>query len=254
MSIAEDMKKLTEDIVTSYDMRVKSIGTLVKDTHQMLKGFNSEHAEMAEKLSSDLAAFIAGLVKDTHQMLKGFDSEHKEMSAKLSADLKKFVGGLVKETAVLVKKFQAEHKKMAEELEADLAKSETDRLKGETDRIKVYKGMMGDIRKGVRSIETYVAKKLKEFTDDHADMSAELKKELARYVGNIVRDTRKLLSGYADERENMAANWQALTAAMGKKRGGKPIRIEAGEKVRTVAAAVKKPRKKARKAKSKKKK
>jgi len=226
MSIADDMKKLTEDIVASYDVRVKAIGALVKDTHQMLKGFNLEHKEMAEKLSSDLA---------------------------------KFVGGLVKETAALVKKFQAEHKEMAEELGNSLAKGETDRLNGDKERLKAFKGMMSDIRKGVKDIETYVANKLKEFTDAHADMSAELKKELARYVANIVSGTGKLLSGYADERENMAANWQDMVATLAKKRGsstslttsGRPVKIQAGEAVKTVAEAVKKSGKKAKKGKSK---
>ena len=226
----------------------------------MLKGFNLEHKEMAEKLSSDLAAFIAGLVKNTRQMLKGFNSEHKEMSEKLRSDLAKFVGGLVKETAALVKKFQAEHKEMAEELGNSLAKGETDRLNGDKERLKAFKGMMSDIRKGVKDIETYVANKLKEFTDAHADMSAELKKELARYVANIVSGTGKLLSGYADERENMAANWQDMVATLAKKRGGKPlgtrgkpVRVEAGEEVKTVAEAVKKSGKKAKKGKSKRK-
>ncbi len=204
MSIAEDMKKLAEDIVASYDVRVEAIGALVKDTHQMLKGFNSKH---------------------------------KEMSAKLSADLAKFVNGLVKETAALVKKFQAEHKEMAEELGNSLAT-------GETERLKVFKGMMSDIRKGIKdNIDTYVANKLKEFTDAHADMSAELKKELAGYVANIVSGTGKLLSGYADEREKMAANWQDLVATMEKKRGGGPVKIQAGEAVKTVAEAVKKGKK-----------
>jgi len=232
MSIADDMKKLTEDIVASYDVRVKAVGAIVKQTAEMLKGFNSEHKEMAAKLSSDLAAFI---------------SEHKEMAAKLKADLTEFVNGLVKETTALVKKFQAEHKGMAEELKADLAK-------GETERLKAFKGMMGDIRKGVKDIEAYVARKLQEFTDAHADMSAELKKELAKYVANIVSDTGKLLSGYAGEREKMAANWQDMVATLARKRGGKPVKVEAGEEVKTVAEAVKKPRKKARKGKRKSKK
>ena len=38
--------------------------------------------------------------------------------------------------------------------------------------------MMGDIRKGIKEIETYVKNKLKEFSDAHADMSKELKKDL----------------------------------------------------------------------------
>ena len=43
MPIATDMKNLGEEIIASYDMRVKAVGELVKDTHKMLKGFQTEH-------------------------------------------------------------------------------------------------------------------------------------------------------------------------------------------------------------------
>ena len=120
MGLAEDIKKLGEDIVASYDTRVKAIGTLVKETHKTLKGFDAEHKEMSEKLRADLA-------------------------------------------------------------------------KGEAERLKAFKGMMGDIRKDINDIETYVKNKLQEFSDAHADMSEELKKDLAKYVDDMVKVTKKLM-------------------------------------------------------------
>jgi len=192
MGIAEDIEKLGEDIVASYDGRVKAIGTLVKDTHQMLKGFDAEHKEMSEKLSADLA-------------------------------------------------------------------------KGETDRLKAHKDMMRDINKGIKDIETYVKNKLKEFSDAHANMSEELKKDLAKYVDDMVKTTKKLMSeiqarqkernaqvadlleAYNTEREEMAANWQALTATMAERRGSEPVEVEAGEEIETVEEAVKKQKKKGKK-------
>ncbi|MEK9133444.1 MAG: hypothetical protein AAB333_01150, partial [Pseudomonadota bacterium] len=55
-----------------------------------------------------------------------------------------------------------------------------------------------------------------------------------------------LLDSYKTERERMAANWQALTATMDKRRGGKPV-VSAGAEVTTVEEAVKKPKKKGKK-------
>ena len=182
MRIAEAIKTIGEDIAASYDSRVKAIGTLVKDTHQMLKGFDAEHKDMAGALKESLE-------------------------------------------------------------------------KGETDRLKVFKDMMRDIVKDIKDIETYVENKLKEFSDAHADMSEELKKDLAKYVDDMVKATRKLmgdiqarqkernaqvadlLEAYKIEREKMAANWQALTAAMDNIRGIKP-RVEAEVKVRSVKKAI----------------
>jgi len=195
MGIATDIKNLGEDIVASYDTRVKAIGVLVKDTHKMLKGFDVEHKEMSEKLRADLA-------------------------------------------------------------------------KGEGDRLKDFKQMMAEIQKEIKEIETYVKNKLKEFSDAHADMSEELKKELSKFVDDLVKTTKKLMSdiqtqqkernaqvadlldSYKTEREKMAANWQALTATMDKRRGGKPV-VSAGAKVETVEEAVKKPGKKGKKGRKK---
>ena len=163
-------------------------------------------------------------------LAKGEEDRLKDFKA-LMGEIKKFVGGVVKETAALLKKLQEEYKDMADELKDSLAK-------GETERLKAFKGMMKDTLKGIEDIETYVANKLKEFSDAHADMSEELKKELAKYVAGIVSETKKLLGGFADEREKMAADWQALTATMAKKRGIIPG-VEANVKVRPVEEAIK---------------
>jgi len=168
MGIADDMKKLGEDIAASYDMRVNAIEELVKDTHKMLKGFQNEHKEMAANLRRGLE-------------------------------------------------------------------------QGEADRLNAFQSMMAEIQEGVKEIEIYVKNKLKEFSDAHAEMSGELKKELAKYVDDMVKATRKLmgdiqarqkernaevadlLEAFKTERENMAANWQALTATMVERRGIKSI-------------------------------
>jgi len=244
MGIANDVKRLGEDIVASYDGRVKAIGTLVKDTHQMLKGFDTEHKEMSDDLRAGLA--------------KGEKERLATMKA-LMADIQKFVSDVAKEVSTMISRFQKDHKAMADELRANLEK-------GEEDRIKVFKAMIANIRREIKAIETYVAKKLKEFDEAHADMSEELKKMLAEYVDDMVKATKKLMSdiqarqkerntevadlleAYNAEREKMAANWQALVATMEKRRGGRPV-VSAGAEVKTVEEAVKEPKKKGKKGK-----
>ncbi len=201
MQTADDMKKLGEDIVASYDMRIKAVGELVKDTHKMLKGFEREHKERAANLGTDLA--------------KGEDS----------------------------------------------------RLKGEDNRIKTFNAMMAETQKAIEGIEVEVKKKLKEFSSAHTAISKEQKKELAQYVHGMVKATEDLMSdiqqrikdirkrqkerkaevvdlkaeavdlleGFKAESEKMAANWQALTATMARRRKGHPAppKFEARKKVTT---------------------
>jgi len=219
MGIASDVRALGEDIIASYDTRVRAIGVLVGDVDKMLKGFTSDRKKMSVEQAKALANFVAGLTKDVNAMIKGFQKDHKEMADNLKAGL----------------------------------------AKGEGDRLKDFHSMMKDIQKGVKDIEAYVANKLKEFNQAHADMSEKLKKELAKYVNDMVAATRKLmgdiqkrqkernadvsdlLAAFGAEREKMAASWQAMAATMEKRRGGKPIpvKVEARQKVKTVEEAVK---------------
>lgn len=230
MGIADSMKNITEGIITSYDMRVEALGNLVADTRNTLKEFRLDRKKMSKEQASGLAAFMSGLTKSVDAMLKEFHKNHKGMSDEQAKNLARFMKDLTMSVGAMLGGFQEELKVMADELKDSLAK-------GETERLKAFKGMLRDSRKGIEDIETYVANKLKEFSDAHADMSEEIKKELAKYVAGIVSETKKLLGGFADERDEMAANWQALTATMDKRRGIKP-EVEAEVKVRPVKEAI----------------
>jgi gas vesicle protein len=255
MGISNDMKKLREDIVADYDVRVKAIGVLVKDTHKMLKGFQAEHKEMATNLRGELA-------KGEEKRLKGEEQRLKDFRVTM-ANIQKFVSDLDKEVSAMIERFQKEHKVMADKLKENAVELKENLEKGEADRLKTFNDMMGNIHQDINQIETYVANKLKEFSDAHAGMSEELKKMLAQYVADMVKATKNLmgdiqkrqkertaeiadlnaevadlLDAFKTEREKMAANWQALTATMAKKRGIKP-KVEAEVKVRPVKEAIK---------------
>ena len=207
MRIAEDIKTLGEDIVASYDGRIKAIGTLVRDTHQMLKGFDAEHKQMSEKLRADLS-------KGDEDRLKNFKA--------LMGEIKKFVGGVVKETASLLKKLREEHNVMADELKHSLAK-------GETERLKEFKALKAEIEKYVDDVVKYV--------DDVVKTSKRLMDEIRKRQKERNTQVADLLEAYKTERERMATNWQNLVATMAKRRGGKQL-VSAGNEVKTVAEAI----------------
>lgn len=230
MGIAEDIKKIGEDIVASYDLRVKAIGELVSDVHETLEGFTTDRKKMGEEQAKNLSDFVKGLSKSVEDMLKRFQKDHKQMSDDQAKSLADFVKDLTKNVGDTMTRIQKAHKEMADNLKESLEK-------GETDRLKDFKDMMGDITKGIKEIENYVANKLKEFHDTHADMSKELKKDLDKYVAGIVSETKKLMKDYEGERKKMATNWQSMAATMAKKRGIMP-KVEAEVKVRPVKEAI----------------
>jgi len=130
MGIADDVKRLGEDIVASYDARVKAMGTIVKDTRNTLKGFHAEHKEMSAKQAKDLAGFVADLTKNVGSMLKGFSAEHKDTAAALKASLEKNTRDIETYVKNKLQEFSDAHADMSAELKKDLAKYVSDIVKG----------------------------------------------------------------------------------------------------------------------------
>jgi len=219
MGISDDIKKLGEDIVADYDVRVKAIGELVEDTHKMLKDFRAEHKNMTDKLKTDLAKGEEERLKDFKAMMNGikkFVSDMVAGTAELMKQIQKEQTDRNKEVADLLVKFAKDHQAMEAELKQSLAK-------GETDRLEDFKEMM----KGIQKYVADVVKETKRLMDAIRARQDERNKEVL-----------SLLEEFKTEREKMAANWQALTATMAKKRGIKP-KVEAEVKVRPVKEAIK---------------
>lgn len=84
------MKKLAEDIAASYDVRVKALGQLVTDTHEMLDRFSKEQKEMAAALKDALAKGELVRKADFQKMLKDIQSRQKERESEVSDLLKNF--------------------------------------------------------------------------------------------------------------------------------------------------------------------
>ena len=80
MEIAESMKGTAENIIASYNVRVRALGDLVADTHKTLKGVASDRKKMAREQAESLAHFARGLSKSVEDMLKGFREDHQQMS------------------------------------------------------------------------------------------------------------------------------------------------------------------------------
>ncbi|MDP3011901.1 MAG: hypothetical protein Q8N27_04215, partial [Candidatus Hydromicrobium sp.] len=145
MGVADDTRKLGGDIVASYDLRVKEIRKLAKDTQNTLKGFQGEQKDMAAEL---------------RRTLEQGEAERN------------------KAVADLLEKFAKDHEDMAAELRRTLEQGEADRLKAEADRIKAFGSMKNEIQAEQKNRNKAVADLLEKFAKDHEDMAAELRRTL----------------------------------------------------------------------------
>jgi uncharacterized phage infection (PIP) family protein YhgE len=215
MGIADSMKEITEDIINSYDVRVKAVGDLAADTRKTLEGFAKARKKMSKEQAKNLADFTGGLSEGVEDMLKEFQRQHKQMSNEQAKSLADFLNNLIKDVGSMVNRFQRERSTMSKELKNKLAKE-------------------------VKEIENYVKKRLKEFDGAHTEMSDALKISLAKYAGDIAGSVKKLLGEYAADMKKAANAWQGMskTLARARKGGTAVSKAEAKVKVRPVKEAV----------------
>ena len=110
MGVGEDTKKLTEDILASYDLRVKEVRKLEKDTQSMLKEFQGEQKDMAAQLKKTFKQAEADRIKAFASMKNEILAEQAKRN---------------KEVADLLQEFSAEGGKMSaswQSLNAAMAK------------------------------------------------------------------------------------------------------------------------------------
>lgn len=129
MAIAEDMKKLTENILISSDVRLKAVGQLVADTHKTLKGFATDRKKMSQQQAKDLADFVnrlsknvQSLQKKAQDMIKVFQKSNKQMSKEQAKNLSDFVKDLANDVGLMLSSFEKDRSKMSKELKDRLSK------------------------------------------------------------------------------------------------------------------------------------
>jgi len=200
MGIAESMKGLTEDILASYDTRVKALGDLVADTHK--------------------------IVADARKTIKGFASDRKKMSVEQAEALGNYAKDLAKNVSGLLKEFGKNRKHMSEAQ----VKSLTDFVKGITDFVK-------DLTKKTGSMLNGFSKDRKEMSEELKDKLTKDVKGIQVAVKNIVNDAQALVTEYRSDMIKARSTWQGMADTLAKAKGkGVMAKIETGEKAAIVPA------------------
>jgi len=110
MGVAEDVKKLGEDIVASYDLRVKFVSDMVEETGSLMnqiraeqKNRNKEVADLLEKFAKDHETMSNELKKT----LSEGEAVRLEDFKTMKSGIQKYVDDVVKETKRLMGEIQA---------------------------------------------------------------------------------------------------------------------------------------------------
>jgi len=243
MPLAEDMKNIVENIISSYETRIQSIGDIFDTTHQLLEGFQESFLDTKqerEKLKTELRESLA---KNDSLRRKDFDNMMRVILS--SQDERE------KEVRFVLKNYLNEHKGMALALRENLSKVKDALAKGEAERIKEFQAMIKEILAKQDERKEEVTSKLKEFQKEQQEMAIRLKTLLAKgrelrikdlksmlkefkaqHKERIARyeerreEVRHILGDFKKERVNMTENWRTVQRRMAQRRSVSPSTIK----------------------------
>ena len=214
MAVVEEMKRVAEEIVLSYQSRISTVATIIDDTYQLLDDFKIKRNEMNNQLKETLARQGFLRKKDFDDMMRDILSHQDERE---------------KHVKELLKTFFEEQKEIAEIIKKSLTE-------GEKVRIGDFKNSLKDIQVRQKARENEVSVMLKEFQTEYKEMTESLRSLLdkretirvnefkvmlkdirSRQIGRA-KEVRTRLDEFRKERQDGLLEWNRLTAVMAEKR------------------------------------
>jgi Sec-independent protein translocase protein TatA len=208
MGIADEMRGIADNIISSYGVRTKALGQIVSDVNETLgnarktvKGFASDRKKMSAEQASFLGGFVGDLSRTVGNLLGGFQKEQKEVAENIRTT--------------------------AESLRKNLRKSARDLETDVKNRLKEYSAAHA------------------EMSEDQRKDLASFVSGIVRETKGIIDNATALMSGFESERGKMAGAWRSMSSTMARMRAGKrPVEVSGRASTETVAEAVAKPKKK----------
>jgi predicted component of type VI protein secretion system len=195
-----NIENTIEDVISSYEVRIKSVGSIFDVAHQLLQGFQlsfldgkQERESITAQLRDNLAKVGSLRHKDFDNMMQGVLSTQEERE---------------KEVRDLLEGYLNEQRELAKKLRQDLKSFRQSLVKGEVRRVQEFKKLIGGIlaRQKVRKQE--ITARLKEFRTEQQEMAKKLKQLLAKGRELRIKDFKTMLNEFRNHREERMASCQ----------------------------------------------
>lgn len=164
------LRDLAKDIIAAHDTRVKIVGEIIEDTHQMMANFKAKREQMTQELQKLLTKRESLRKKDFERMMTGIIDVHTKRE---------------EEVKEMLENFRTEEEMVAEQLRTLLTK-------GEEVRIKDFKKMMVEIRQGQE-------KRIQATNESVADQLQRMQEEV-----------HTMLANFKTERQSVANAWHEM--------------------------------------------
>ncbi|OGV98347.1 MAG: hypothetical protein A3I04_04870 [Nitrospinae bacterium RIFCSPLOWO2_02_FULL_39_110] len=188
-----DLKNVVEDIVSSYEERIESIGSIFDTVYSILGDFQGSIADIKEereKIGNQVRDILA---KNEHLRKKDFDNM---MQGILKASEQR-----EKEVRDLLNGYFNEQKTMAQALRESLGKFKDSLARGEAERVKEFQALIKDLLSKQEERKEGVTSKLKRFQQQHNKLIVSLRELLAKGGNLRIKDFKIMLKEFKVQRE-----------------------------------------------------
>lgn len=165
-----NLKDIADDIIASYETRVKVVGGIVEDTHKMMDDFKEKRETMAKELQEILAKCESLRKKDFDRMMADIVSRQNERE---------------KQVREMLETFRKEEEMVAEKLKKLLQR-------GEEIRIKDFKKMMADIRQ------------------EQERKTKQIGESVTGQLQDMRQEVHTMLDNFKKERQSVATAWHEM--------------------------------------------
>lgn len=173
MGVGEDLRALANSIIDSYELRVRTVSTLINQAYQLLKSFQTEIEDMIAGLRDNLAGAESLRKKDFDHMISDVIERRRQRE---------------EEAEQTLKSFQEEEGEMISRLREIILRGNSSSLE---DNIKAIKE---DIFKRQKEREKKIIKTLQCFQIEQEELRVALKKLLSKGEGVKIKDLRIVLN------------------------------------------------------------
>jgi len=185
MPLAQDMKNIVEDIISSYEARLEGMGVIFDTTYQLLQGFQDSFIDKKQEREKLTVELRNNLAKNNSLRRNDFDNMMQDI---LSTQDKR-----EKEVRNLLNRYLNERKEMAQALKGSLEKFKDSLAKGEIQRVKEFQNMIKEVLDEQEKRKEEVTSKLKAFQKEQKEMAKRLKELLAKDKELRIEDLKSML-------------------------------------------------------------
>lgn len=183
MNIAHDMKELVHEMVSSYEDRIAAVGEIINNAHQSLEDLKVERRYMSSQLKESLAAGESLRKKDFDKMMRDILENQDEREEHVREVLKNYIEEQKETAGVLKSALEDRH----------------------STRVAInFKALLEDIQTKQKLTEKNVIGMLRDFREEHEEITGSLRSLLARREKTRLEDFKKTLDSIRKRQKEQA--------------------------------------------------